>query len=55
LQHIPSEGINSPQFESDIIRILSDNGAFGAAPASDTVAESLNPGAAPTSDNMGKE
>ena len=33
LQHIPSEGIHSPEFESDIIRILSDNGAFGAAPA----------------------
>ena len=33
LQHIPSEGIHSPQFESDIIRILSDNGTFGAAPA----------------------
>lgn len=30
LRHIPPESINSPQFESDIIRILSDNGSDGS-------------------------
>ncbi len=32
LQHIPSERIHSPQFESDILRILSDSGSTGTAP-----------------------